>query len=342
MSIGEVLAEARRQAGLTVTQVSERTRIREAIIGDIERDDYSACGADFYARGHIRSIARVVGTDPGPLVAQYDEATEQPTDEFPAVVVPAPVTRTAQAAVLPGAHRQVPAPTGMSHRRRLNWTLALALGLVIAIGVMGYYLVSGPGHALGGETAAVTGPAAHRHATHSKARPAPAATHIPAASARPTTPASPAVRTLPPASAAAFGPGGAAQGDNAQVASLAIDGSPATAWHTDWYTTALFGNLQPGTGLLLDMGRPVTITGAQITLGSVPGADVQLRAGDLPSLAGLRLVAAATGAGGVVRMHLAGPAHGRYVLLWFTRLPPDTAGTFQANVYDVRLEGPAP
>ena len=41
----------------------------------------------------------------------------------------------------------------------------------------------------------------------------------------------------------------------------AIDASRATAWRTDWYTTARFGNLYPGTGLLLDMGHPVTITG---------------------------------------------------------------------------------
>jgi hypothetical protein len=51
VSIGEVLADARRQAGLTVSQVSQRTRIRETIIRDIERDEYSACGGDFYARG---------------------------------------------------------------------------------------------------------------------------------------------------------------------------------------------------------------------------------------------------------------------------------------------------
>jgi len=61
MSIGEALAEARRQAGLSINQVSQRTRIREAIIRGIEQDDYSACGGDFYARGHIRSIARTVG-----------------------------------------------------------------------------------------------------------------------------------------------------------------------------------------------------------------------------------------------------------------------------------------
>ena len=49
MSIGRALAEARHRAGLTVTEVSQQTRIRETIIRDIESDDYSACGGDFYA-----------------------------------------------------------------------------------------------------------------------------------------------------------------------------------------------------------------------------------------------------------------------------------------------------
>ena len=73
MSIGDTLAEARRQAGLTITQVSQRTMIRETIIRSIEQGDFSPCGGDFYARGHIRSIAEVVGIDPVPLVREYDE-----------------------------------------------------------------------------------------------------------------------------------------------------------------------------------------------------------------------------------------------------------------------------
>ena len=72
MSIGSTLAEARREAGLTITQVSQRTRIRESIIRGIEADDYSACGGDFYARGHIRSISSAIGIDPAPLVKDYD------------------------------------------------------------------------------------------------------------------------------------------------------------------------------------------------------------------------------------------------------------------------------
>ena len=72
MSIGETLADARRQAGLTITQVSQQTRIRESIIRAIEQGDFSPCGGDFYTRGHIRSIAGVVGVDPGPLIGEYD------------------------------------------------------------------------------------------------------------------------------------------------------------------------------------------------------------------------------------------------------------------------------
>jgi cytoskeletal protein RodZ len=72
VSIGDTLAEARRQAGFTLMQVSEQTRIREPIIRSIEQGDFSSCGGDFYARGHIRSIAGVVGVDPVPLIREYD------------------------------------------------------------------------------------------------------------------------------------------------------------------------------------------------------------------------------------------------------------------------------
>ncbi len=67
MTIGDTLARARREAGLSITQVSQRTRIRETVIRGIENDDFSPCGGDFYARGHIRSIAKGLqpATSPG-------------------------------------------------------------------------------------------------------------------------------------------------------------------------------------------------------------------------------------------------------------------------------------
>ena len=79
MSVGDALAQARAQAGLTIADVSRQTCIRETIIRGIERGDFSACGGDFYARGHIRSIARVVGLDPEELVREYDAVRGAPS-----------------------------------------------------------------------------------------------------------------------------------------------------------------------------------------------------------------------------------------------------------------------
>src|ERR1700723_2227760 len=78
VSIGDALADARRQAGLTITQVSQRTCIRDTIIRGIEHGAFSACGGDFYARGHIRSVARAVGADPEPLIREYDATQGAP------------------------------------------------------------------------------------------------------------------------------------------------------------------------------------------------------------------------------------------------------------------------
>ena len=92
MSIGEDLASARRQAGLTLAQVSKQTCIRETIIGAIEQDDYRVCGGDFYTRGHIRAIAHAVGADPEPLIAEYDAAHHPP--HLVCADLPGPAKRT--------------------------------------------------------------------------------------------------------------------------------------------------------------------------------------------------------------------------------------------------------
>jgi len=313
VSIGETLAEARHQASLSVSQVSQQTRIREAIITRIESDDYSACGGDFYARGYIRSIAQAVGADPAPLIREYDTARLGPqaiTDD-----VTEPLT-----------------PIRRHKRLQLNWIAALVL---VWLGLAAYDLFGGSSHLFGGSShASSAAPSARAQpSTHvglrRQAPPTP----------KPATPASVRVATLTPASAAAFGLSGVGQGDNTDLAHLAIDANRATAWHTDWYKSAHFGSLYSGTGLLLDMGRRVTITAVRIGLGQVHGADLQLRIGAAPTLADLSPVSHAANAGGVVDLRLVTPAHGRYVLIWFTSLPPDPAGTFQASVYSIHLQG---
>ena len=71
--VGPELCAARTRLGLTVDQLAERTRIRPHVIESIEADDFAPCGGDFYARGHLRTLARVLGVDGAPLLATYDE-----------------------------------------------------------------------------------------------------------------------------------------------------------------------------------------------------------------------------------------------------------------------------
>ncbi len=71
--IGPELAAARTRLGLTVDQLAERTRIRPHVIESIEVDDFAPCGGDFYARGHLRTLARVLAVDVAPLLTSYDE-----------------------------------------------------------------------------------------------------------------------------------------------------------------------------------------------------------------------------------------------------------------------------
>jgi len=72
VSIGQALSAARRDAGLSIDDISAKTRLRGTVIRSIEADDFSLCGGDFYARGHIRTLAGLVGLDPAPLLAEYD------------------------------------------------------------------------------------------------------------------------------------------------------------------------------------------------------------------------------------------------------------------------------
>jgi cytoskeletal protein RodZ len=158
VSIGDTLAAARSQAGLTITQVSQRTCIRETIIREIERGDYSACGGDFYARGHIRSIARAVGADPDSLVREFDAAHG------------APRAITAADVFEPST------PLKLRERRRPNWSAAMAVALALIAGFVIYQAWPSSGIPVAAQGA---GRPVLRH--HASPRPTPARHYRPAA-----------------------------------------------------------------------------------------------------------------------------------------------------------------
>jgi hypothetical protein len=440
VSVGEALAEARSRAGLSVDELSERTKIRGTVIRCIEQDDYDACGGDVFVRGYVRALASAVGIDARPLIREYDKArtdtsgdtfahvarvahpvppsgpdvtaadvpvaaagsvgasdataadlrvpavhtaspsspsgpadpdvtsadlpavsadpavtvfdlpvvTEDPTptvDDLP-VIPPEPAGPPVQHGNLAGSWTPVPPPargrrrTRSQDRRRVA-RFAVPIVLVLAAaGVASGLALSSQSAPTGKSAAAVTQPSSHSaHAplTSKAATPASAA---PTPSTTAPAPAQPAVTALPIASAAGFGPGGLADGDNSRVASNAITRGAPGPWQSQWYATAQFGNLKQGTGLLLDLGQTATITSVRIDLASYQGANLQLRVGDTDgALSSLRVAAAADNVGGTVRLHLRSPQQARYVLIWFTLLPPNGAGQYQASVYHVVVNG---
>jgi cytoskeleton protein RodZ len=143
--IGPELAAARTRVGLSVDELAERTRIRPHVIESIEVDDFAPCGGDFYARGHLRTLARYLNADADGLVADYDAAF-------------------ATSPVSPREVFEVELATGGSRlvrggERSANWAAIVAAVLVLAL-VWGVAKFFADGNAQPGELSPPTQTAA--------------------------------------------------------------------------------------------------------------------------------------------------------------------------------------
>lgn len=135
--------------------------------------------------------------------------------------------------------------------------------------------------------------------------------------------------------------------ENSNLAINLINHSPA-GWNTEWYDSAEFGGYKSGTGLILDMGKPVTVTSVRITFGNEPGANVQLKVGNssVRSAANeqsMATIASGTDVSGPTTFTIAKPVTGRYLVVWFTELPPmaHARGKYQAQVLAIIVRGTA-
>ena len=172
---------------------------------------------------------------------------------------------------------------------------------------------------------------------------------LPSGPGRPARPAGPAVAVLTPVSAHGFdaltSSGGDPGDENDDLARYAIDGNPATAWQTQYYYgNPVFSGLKSGTGLILDMGRPVRLRSVTVTFGPAPGADVSIEVGNhntraASTLSTFTTVARAHDVGGTYTFTCTRPVRGRYVLIWFTKLPPAGSGRFQAQIFNIVVRG---
>jgi len=136
---------------------------------------------------------------------------------------------------------------------------------------------------------------------------------------------------------AAYDPApGDGQEMNAQIPA-ATDGNPSTYWQTERYTTAAFGNLKHGVGLVLDAGKSIRLGSLTIKT-PTPGFSAEIEAGSSSSgpfdvVSSDRTVADGTS------FTLNVPTGRRYYVIWITNLVKTDTGDpskpFAARISEV-------
>jgi len=158
------------------------------------------------------------------------------------------------------------------------------------------------------------------------------------AGAKTSPTAKPAFEELKPQSAKGYDaqPGAHADTTLPKGGGKAIDGSKATFWSTQHYYDPQYGRYRKGLGLLIDMGHSVKVDHLDVTMPNASQTGtVELRVGDSGDAT---MPKTGTGpASGSFKL-TGGSAQGRYILLWFTKLP-NTATGFRDMVNDVVVYG---
>ena len=73
MSLGSMITKARKDAGLSINDLSAATNIRGPLLKQMESDDFTQCGGETYARGHLRNMATKLNVDPQLFLTAFED-----------------------------------------------------------------------------------------------------------------------------------------------------------------------------------------------------------------------------------------------------------------------------
>ena len=73
MSLGSMISKARIDAGLSIDDLSAATNIRGTLLREMEANNFSHCGGETYARGHLRNIAIKLNIDPQLFLTTFED-----------------------------------------------------------------------------------------------------------------------------------------------------------------------------------------------------------------------------------------------------------------------------
>lgn len=75
MTVGETLRNARMGLGLSITEVAERLHLTTQVLESIENNEFERLPGVTFARGYVRSYAKILGLDANQVVKLFDEST---------------------------------------------------------------------------------------------------------------------------------------------------------------------------------------------------------------------------------------------------------------------------
>lgn len=303
--------EAPQAAGVVLPPSQVRAAVPRNVDDIVSRSVLSAARS--------RGVARV--SDPGAFAAMVGAALDH--------VAPVSTTTIRVEPSTPG-RRLV--------RRTLIWTgrviaAVVALALVAAIAWGGWTLLTAPPD---------EPPAANQDLEGILTSPARPVDDIPISGIE---------RTFPIAKVRSYDPFGDDNGngkpdkrkgrESEDLVGVVNDEDPDTAWLTSEYESANLDG-KPGVGLIFDLGSPQDVQ--QLTANLVGrGSTVEVRVADriYPDPALWTPLASAFTPRDTIRLRAPRPVTGRYVLLWFTGVPPveEASGIFQGGVRSVVVSG---
>jgi cytoskeleton protein RodZ len=73
MSLGSMITKARKDAGLSIDDLSAATNIRGPLLREMEANNFSQCGGETYARGHLRNLAVKLNVDPQSFLTAFED-----------------------------------------------------------------------------------------------------------------------------------------------------------------------------------------------------------------------------------------------------------------------------
>jgi cytoskeletal protein RodZ len=115
MNLGEVLNAARTAAGISLDDLAAITSVRAGLLVEMEQNNFSHCGGDIYARGHLRNIAPKLGLDGAKLVELYNSEHSVESRSINELLAENSVTRVPQ------------------EKKNLSWKVPAAFSLAILL-----------------------------------------------------------------------------------------------------------------------------------------------------------------------------------------------------------------